>query len=198
MERYRILVLLVICLFVQLSSTAETLQCGVEKTWNVDSAREEAFENLKPTLDLSWIPAIDSNLIANKQAISNHQRKVGNRVVNSYSDGGYGVWILDEDNYDKIYYYSSAGKLISIDFTIYPDDIQNLQTYFKKQELQQIYPIKNYKHAYPSGKLVSISLTVNDKEVYGFMPSGKLAYHWLGTNCYDVNGKKVLMTKKRS
>lgn len=80
MKKHKILFLLVICLFVQLASSAEMLKDEIEKVWTVDSAREEAFKDLKPVWDLSWTPPIDPNLIENKQAINNHQKKVDNKT----------------------------------------------------------------------------------------------------------------------
>lgn len=192
MKRYRILILLAICVFVQLSSTAETLKGSIEKVWTVDSARKEAFKTLKPWIDLSWAPPVDPNLIENKQAINNHENEIGDRRITLFSDGGYGVVTLDDDNYDKAYYYNPAGELFAIDFLIFPSAIHDLESYYAKQELQQIYPIRNYKHAYPSGKIVYIALTVNAKEIYGFKPSGELAYHWINSNCYDINGRKIM------
>jgi len=197
LNKYKIL-LLIICLFVQLSSTAETLQCGVEKTWNVDSAREETFKNMQPWIDLSWAPSIDPNLIENKQAINNHQDYIKNRSVTQYSDGAYSVWILDNDNYDKSYYYIASGELVAIDFSIFPENIKNLQDFLVSYQKDSIYPIKVYKHAYPSGKIISIDLTVltaKGDEEYMFKPSGELDFHWIGNNGYDVNGRKILTRK---
>lgn len=192
MKKFKILFLITLCLFIKLSSIAETLQCSIEKVWTVDSARDEAFKDLKPTLDLSWAPAIDPNFIENKQAINNHKESVKDRVITLFDDGSYGIWVLDEDNYDKVYYYFSSGELVAIDFSIFPTYIKDLQSYFTLQDNMQIFPIKIYKHAYPGGKIINVTLTVKDCDSYMFEPSGALQYHWIGNNCYDNNGKIIL------
>lgn len=197
MKRYRILFLFVLCLVLQLSSTAETLKGEIEKVWTVDSARQEAFKNLKPWIDLSWAPAIDPNLIENKQAINNHKREIKDRIVSQYSNGNYSIWILDDDNYDKVYYYFPSGELFAIDFTIFPENIKNLQDFLEAQQNNKMFPIKNYKHAYPGGKIVNITLTVGNKNAYMFEPSGELDDHWIGDACYDLNGN-IILTRNKS
>lgn len=192
MKRSIIIVLLIFYLFVSSQVKAEILQGGVEKVWTIDSAREEAFKNLKSWLNLSWASPIDPNLIENKQALNNRQGRIKNRIITQFDDGSYGVWVLDEDNYDKVYYYFASGKLVSIDFSIFPTYINNLQDYFKYNDTNQIYPIKIYKHSYPDGKIINITMTVKDGNSYMFKPSGVLEFHWVGADCYDDNGKKIL------
>lgn len=192
MKKFKVLFLLVICLFVQLASSAEMLKGEIEKVWTVDSAREEAFKDLKPEIDLSWAPPIDPNLIENKQAINNQQKKVDNRIITPFSDGGYGVWILDDDNYDKVYYYSQSGELITIDFCIFSSKIHDLESYESAQQNGETFPFKTYKHAYPGGKIVNVAITVKNKDNFMFKPSGALQFHWLGNTCYDAHGKIIL------
>lgn len=192
MKKYRILFLLVLCLFLQLSSTAETLKGGIEKVWNIDSAREEAFKDLKPMLDLSWVPPIDPNLIENKQAMNNQQGKVKNRVITEFSNGYYGVQVFDDDNYDKAYYYSPSGGLAIIDFTIYPIYVRNVQDFINADAEGKTFPYKVYKHSFPDGKIKNVALIIGDNETYIFKPSGELEGHWVGNTCYDFNGNKTL------
>lgn len=188
MKNYKNIFLLIFCLFLQIPLRAETLKCEIEKVWTVDSARKEAFKDLKPVLDLSWAPPIDPNLIENKQALNNRKKKVGNRVITQFGDGSYGIQILDEDNYDKEYYYSSSGELNAIDFRIFPTTIYSLQDFLASEQTDSIYPVKIYKHDYPSGKIIIIALKVKKGEDYIFKPAGELQYHWVGNNCYDLNG----------
>lgn len=89
MKKYRILILFLFCLFLQLALSAETLKCIVEKVWTVGSARVETFKDLKPVLDLSWAPPTDPNFKENKQAINKNQKQIENRVITQFSDGGY-------------------------------------------------------------------------------------------------------------
>ena len=167
---------------------AETLKAGVEKIWTVDSARQEAFKDAKQWLDLSWAPSIDPDLIENKKAINNHQYKVKNRIITVFSDGGYVVQINDEDNYDKDYCYSLYGKLSTIDF-----EKCNINVDFKdlKSKKALLFPLKTYKHAYPSGKLIGVYISTSGHDSYGFLPSGELVLHWIGNTCYDVKGNIV-------
>ncbi|MDD3014006.1 MAG: hypothetical protein PHC34_09920 [Candidatus Gastranaerophilales bacterium] len=171
---------------------AETLKAGVEKIWTVDSARQEAFKDAKQWLNLSWVSPIDPDLIENKKAINNHQKTVKNRTITVFDVGFYGIRINDEDNYDKEYYYFLSGKLIMIGFRKFSNyvDFKDLES---KEAL--LYPIKTYRHAYPSGKLIGIALIVSKNNSYVFLPSGELDAHWLGNTCYDVKGN-IVMTRK--
>lgn len=192
MKKYRILFLLLLCLFLQLASSAEVLKGGVEKVWTVGTARTETFKDLKPVLDLSWAPPTDPNFKEDIQAVNNHQGEIGNRLITNFSNGYYSVWVLDEDNYDKTYYYSISGELVAIEFLFFPRNISDLQSFVEAEQNNQLYPTKRYKHAYPSGKIVRMVLTASEKDTYWFNPSGDLAYHWIGSNCYDANGRKTI------
>lgn len=192
MKKYRILFLFAICIFLQLASSAETLKCGVEKVWTVGTARTETFKDLKPVLDLSWAPSTDPNFSENKQAINKNQRQIENRVITQFSDGGYGVTIFDDDNYNKVYYYSASGELLEIDFSSYPTYAKNLDDFLALWHEGKMFPFKVYKHDYPSGKIINATLTATNGESFMFKPSGELQYHWIGKTAYDINGKKVL------
>lgn len=191
------MLLLGFCLFSQIPLRAETLKCEIEKVWTVDSARKEAFKDLKPVLDLSWAPPIDPNLIENKQAINNHQKKVDNREIILFSDGAYCVTVFDDDNYDKVYYYSSAGELIAIDFNIYPMRAKDLQDFLELWGEGKMFPFKVYKHFFPTGEILNITLTTKNNESFMFEPSGKLQYHWRADKCYNEKGN-VIMTRNNS
>jgi hypothetical protein len=182
-----IIFLLTFYLFFSGSVKAETLKGGIEKVWTVDSAREEAFKNLKPCLDLSWAPPIDPNLIENKQAMNNHQKKINNRYIIIFNDGFYGIKIEDENNYDKAYYYFPSGELGAIDFVKY-----NVECDFENYKSKTSrFPAKVYKHVYPGGRLISVGILINTNETYMFKPSGELYAHWIGDNCYDTKGNII-------
>ena len=170
------------------TTEAETLQGGVEKVWTVDSAREEAFKDAKEYVDLSWASPIDPNLIENKQAINNNQEKIKNRLITTFYNGCYCVKILDENNYNKAYYYYPSGELAAIDFEKY-NTSTNFQDVEQGKDLS--FPIKTYKHSYPSGQIMSLGITVKENDSYVFKPSGELDVHWVGNCCYDLNGNVV-------
>lgn len=182
------------CMFLRVSVNAETLKCEIEKVWAIDSAREEAFKDLKPVLDLSWALPIDPNLIENKQAMNKHQDNVENRVITTFSNGGYGVTIFDDDNYNKTYYYWSTGELIAVEFRRYPIYAKDVQDFLDLYHQGKMLPWKEYKHSYPDGKIMNITLTAK-KESFIFEHSGALQFHWVGDTCYDAQGK-VILTRK--
>lgn len=167
---------------------AETLKTGIEKVWTVDSARQEALKDAKQWIDLSWADPIDPNLIENKKTINNHQNKVKNRIITVFSDGGYVVHINDEDNYDKDYCYYPSGKLSAINFDKY-----DIYVDFKdlKSKKALLFPLKTYKHAYQSGKLIGVYISTSESDSYAFLPSGELVFHWIGNTCYDIKGNIV-------
>lgn len=178
--------LFLIFLFWGLSSLAqaqqlEPLQATVEKTWTVDSAREEAFRDLKEWVDTDQFPKIDPNLIENRIGINQGKGRVKDRIITVFDTGDYCIYNLTDDKLGdaKFLYYSKDGSLFAVE----------LQTGSK-------YPKKGYKYttinepalSRKKGQLVIVTLRVSDIDGYIFKPNGTLDSHWVGNNCYEVDG----------
>jgi hypothetical protein len=153
------------------------LQAGIEKVWSVDMARDEAFKDAKPVVDLTGYPSSDPHYKQHLVARLLKKEKVGNRIITFFDMGFYSV---SEMGSDRGFYYTPKGDLYAVDFDTSED-----------------FPIKSYKHQYPSGRLMNISITVGPGEDFVFKPNGDLVAHWIGDNCYDAQGR-VTMSRTAS
>lgn len=153
------------------------LQAGIEKVWSVDSAREEVFRDAKPVIDLSRYPSTDPHLKQHLFAKAFKREKVGNRNITFFEMGFYSV---NEEGTKEGFYYTGQGELYAVDF-----------------DITDTFPIKSYKHAYPNGRLMNVSITVAPGEDYVFKPNGALVAHWVGDVCYDSNGR-ITMSRSAS
>jgi hypothetical protein len=173
-------------------SFALTLKGGVDKVWTVDSAKKEAFKDAKQWVDLSPYPSIDPNYNKNKNSINKNQLISKERTITVFSKNGYLIayGIEYENNITENYYYDFKGQLHTVDFTIFPKNIYTLED-SKKYPHESLFPAKVYKHIYPSGKLISVSLMVRETEDYIFEPNGELTAHCIGNNCYDANNNLI-------
>jgi hypothetical protein len=145
------------------------LQASVEKVWSVDAARQVAFKDAKMWVDLTRYPESDPNYKQHYVARLLKKERVGLEMITYFDRGFYSV---SEEGSDRGFYYTGQGKLYAIDFDT-------------SREL----PIKSYKHAYPSGRLMDVTISVAPGEDFVFKPNGQLVAHWLGDRCYDANGK---------
>lgn len=171
MKSFFIVLIVLLTIVVPLSTEAQqtVLQGSVTKTWSVDDARKEVFQEAKPKVDVSAYPAIDPNLIENRQAIQAGLKKVGDRILTIFGNGWYAI---KPEGGTIVSYYKPNGRLAHLDF-----------------ESDTGYPLKSYQHAYPSGKLMRVGLDVTKDESFLFKPSGELIAHWIGNNGYDAKGQ---------
>lgn len=157
---------------------SEQLQASVSKRWTVDMARQEAFREAKPFVDVSQYPSIDPNLMENLAVRNKGGGEVGERIITVYSGGKYSVTELGGKTAEGRYYLNN-GKLYAIEFFIVGPDI-----------------IKGYQHSTEDipgvcrrGQLVRISLSNTEGGgAFVFKTDGTLSAHWLGNNCYNVDG----------
>lgn len=156
----------------------EPFMVQVQKTYSVDTARQEAFENLKPWVDLSGVQSIDPNLIENRRSVQAGGGEAGDRSITVFNSGFYTVSaICDLAGYT----YTAAGQLFSVDYTSSP-------AYHSAGMCEATFPAKSYKHLYPSGQLARVSLYVSDHEAFMFLPDGTLDAHWVKNKCFNANG----------
>lgn len=181
-------ILITTLVFVPSLSLAMTLKGAVEKIWTVDSAREEAFKSAKPSIDVSHYPAIDPNFNTNKDLIDKKQFDVMGRHIVLFSDGSYSVRYYN--TIAEVYAYDINGNLLDIEFTLYPSNIYTRKDLDKYMDSVQ-YPLKTYKHSYPSGKIITIILGVSDTEAFAFFPNKEFAQHCIDDKCYDANNNLI-------
>lgn len=160
------------------SWSEQTLQAGVTKAWTVDTAREEAFKGALPSIDTSSFSRVDPNGLENHMAIFKKQRRIGKRSITVFGTGNYAVCELCSL---QSYYYDRSGVLTAVGFSDVPG--------FNSPECPDKKPIsRQYKHEYPSGELIYISLSVARHESYQFNHDGSLSSHWVGSKCYELDG----------
>ena len=148
-----------------------TLKGGV--TFTVESARKEAFADVEYSLPKNIIDAnrIDPNFEDNKVLIKNGVKETGDRFIEYFTDGGYGI--VYKNNLYCVFYYDKNGKL---------------ETLEKRNSL--IFPVKCYAYNV-DGFLDSISLYLSEKEIYIFSVDGQLYAHWIGNKAYNKNGQVI-------
>lgn len=189
MKKLFICIILTICVFIPCISLATTLKGGVEKVWTIESAKEEVFKDAKPYVNLSQYPSMDPNYNENKNLINKNQLDSNNRSIEVFSNGDYSV--MYNNDITKSYYYNNNGKLQAVDFNLFAKNIYTKYDSEKYSE-DELYPMKSYKHEYPNGNIIRVGFYINGDEAYDFEPSGKLTVHWIGTKCYNANGKLIM------
>lgn len=147
------------------------IQAKVQKSWTVPEARAVGFAQARPWVDLSAYPAKDPYYAVHLVARTKGQTQIGSRLITYFDNGHYSI---SEMNGDRGFYYTPQGNLYAVDF-----------------DASEAYPIKSYKHHYPSGKLVNVSLTVKPGEDFVFNAQGDLLTHWMGTQCFNAVGQLI-------
>ena len=148
-----------------------TVKGGV--TYTVETARKEAFADVEYKLPKSIINAhkIDPNYKENMKAKANGVKKLNDRYITYFDDGGYGI-VYKANEYYELYYYSN-GKLENI---------------AKKDGL--VFPFKTYKED-SNGNITRVMFEIAPSNTYIFDINGQLKGHWVNDKCYDLNGKII-------
>lgn len=159
-------------LMLGLPGSALKLTGGVEYT--VETAREEAFAGVVYQIPVSTFSKYmrDPDYADNQNGLKLGKEDLGDRWITKFSDGSYMI-TYKKDKY-KSYTYETDGKLSSYGIKTGIDYVEKVYDY----DL--------------SGKLFCVALYVRYNEIYGFNIDGTLDYHWIGDNCYDINGKVTL------
>ena len=149
-----------------------TLEGGV--TYTVESARKEAFSGVKYKIPVSSFKKYmqDPNFEENKAAIAAGEVDLGDRKIELFSDGSYGV--IYNNNLYKTYFYGDSGKLECFEI---------------RSSLN--FPSKTYQYN-AKGQLDGVIFIVSRDESFMYKNNGELFGHWIGDKCYDKNGNNVL------
>jgi len=200
--KYIVLLFLLLSLNFQALAADNIFKASISRTWTVDTASREA----QRVINTESYPQIDPDYITNRQAINAGKKtlrlnKDFLRCITTFSWGGYSIGVIDltgKTDYPA-FKYNNAGSLQTIiyDYSlqevrnrvknaveIYGEsitkDLNSLKSYF--------YPTKMYEYAFPSGELISITLTVGENDQYSFKVDGTLESHWLNDKCYTPDG----------
>ena len=149
-----------------------TLEGGV--VYTVESARKEAFDGVKYKIPVSSFKEHlrDRNFKENKKTKTSGVVDLGDRKIEWFSDGSYGI--VYNKNKNIAYFYDKSGKLE--EFDVYSSLIS---------------PTKAYKYNI-NGKLINVTLVVSRNEAYIYKVNGELEAHWVGDDCFDENGQLIL------
>ena len=149
-----------------------TLEGGV--VYTVESARKEAFDGVKYKIPVSSFKEHlrDRNFEENKAAIALGSKNLGDRYISFFSDGTYSI-VYVKDRY-RVYTYNKNGKLVELSV---------------RSKLG--FPMKAYKYN-AKGYFDGVELYVTKQECFIFTANGELVSHWIGNDCYDINGKLIL------
>ncbi len=171
-------------------SAQQPLQARIEKSWTVETAKQEAFNGAKQWVDLSWASPTDPNWRENfRAACSQGLITYEDRQVEAFYDPdgsleSYGVTRYDDN---KAFRYDIYGKLFAVTFFEFNENISTFGEHLKTK----IYPTKAYMHSYQNGKLVLTGLSTSYRDNYGFYPTGELASHCINDTCYDATGQII-------
>jgi hypothetical protein len=136
--------------------------------WTVESARLEAFGDLKTSIDVAQFPSFDPDFTENQKALREGRERVKDRfVTNEPSIGAYIVSKLDDKSHPKItMMYNNEGQLLTIRLfsgSVYP---RKAYTYVVKGDEQ-----------HKPGKLLMVSFHVSSREMFNFTPQGECTAH---------------------
>jgi hypothetical protein len=167
----------ILILFLSLPASALLLEGNAQ--YNVESAREEVFNNIKYKLNNKNIQEFltDPNYSNNYKSLKNGKTKVADRILALFSDGTYGVRYLKNPYHN--YYYDNTGLLFKLDVLDKPF---------------YVYPHKSI--AYDrQGLFMNATFVISKDEQYLYDSKQNLIGHWIENSCYDEKGN-VLMLRK--
>lgn len=170
----------------------EPYKLSVKKDYTIDSLRQEAFRNIKKTIDVSMYEPIDPNLLENKEAMKKQKSIIKNRIISLNTSGNYAIKVLEDFLLDKSFAYNSSGKLLSVAIEFYSGNA-SIDNFINPKKLN--YPIKSYEYTYPDGKLDSVIIEINSNKGYIFNPDGTLFAYWVGTTYYNSQDKPIGTSK---
>lgn len=193
MFKNKIYISILLVLFVHSFAFAEenVLKMSVNKEVMIESLRQEALKDIELIKNLDQYPSRDPDYVENKIARIQHKNLIKNRSITYFRYGGYAIRILNNTIFNVNFAYTKQGKLEAIIFDSYPIKVMSLNEYFKYSENNTLSPTKQYQYSYPDGNLESISIVINNSDIYAFNPKGELKRYWKDKKCYDPDGNLI-------
>lgn len=160
--------------------------CAAEETmlkgnvaYNVDTARELAFDGIEMKLDKQMLNEYltDANNEQNRQALKDGKQPEG-RYLMSFCIHNFvkGYVIVYDDKPEYSFYYTTSGYLAAVD----------VDKHFDGE-----FPYRIGKYNPVTGNLVSIGVYISEEEQYAYTKDGKLKAHWIGDTGYNAKGKPI-------
>lgn len=177
MKRYFIL-FFILCVFMYPCAAEETMLKG-NVAYNVDTARELAFDGIEMKLDKQMLNEYltDANNEQNRQALKDGKQPEG-RYLMSFCIHNFvkGYVIVYDDKPEYSFYYTTSGYLAAVD----------VDKHFDGE-----FPYRIGKYNPVTGNLVSIGVYISEEEQYAYTKDGKLKAHWIGDTGYNAKGKPI-------
>ena len=142
---------------------------GYAQRWTEESARQEAFRDVKYHIDVSPYATVDPDFQENQQALKAGIEEVDGRFITKNDElSGYLVSKLDKRRRPLItMFYRDDGRLMYI----------RLFSGMEYPRVAYIYCVEDNcrdgDKIYQPGELRSISLRVSEREEFYFLPDGK-------------------------
>ena len=166
------LIAIVVLMLFGLCASSEVLKGSVSYT--PESARKEAFEGVKYSIPVEAFKKhlVDSNYAENMKYKRLGSVDLGDRTVQYFSNGAYGVTYSTNLFID--YFYSSGGDLLCF-------HVSTTLTY----------PMKKYSYT-KTGKLESIAFAPCPKKSFEYYVNGDFIGRWVGDSFYNPDGEVTL------
>jgi len=155
------------------------LHANAIKVWNVDSARQEAFNGAQGVIDTWGYSGKDPNYKLHKAAISKNSRYVLDSLITNFNTGEYGV--SKKCDVQSYYYDGSNGGLLII-------QVNTSAAFSDGKSCDSNLPVRGLRYTFPEGKLFQASFTVSEDESFVYASNGTLISHWIKDKCFDANG----------
>ena len=148
--------------------------------WTTEKAKEQAFQNVQTKIDVTKYPSQDPNFEENQAALKQDNKHVGGRFVTKATAGNYVVFEEIKEGEGSLpaqtMFYNKNGHLISIRLSPQKDYPRVAYIYCVQNECEHR---KGGGPAYQSGSLMSVSLHLENGEMFYFTDGGELIRHFL-------------------
>ncbi len=145
-------------------------QLGVSRDQAIDKARVQAFANIKPQISTVNIPAVDPEFEAHREALRQGNTQAGRHLMTLFGDGGYSIRDLKTG---ERWYYNRRGQLQQVELA----------------DTAEGFPSRAATYDIRDGRLSRVVSNVSTEESYIFSPQGELLYHWVGQQCFRLDGQ---------
>jgi len=149
--------------------------CACTTGWTKETARKEAFHNIKRNINITQYSAIDPNFEENQKALREGRIRVADRLIIAYTEPskGYAVSKMDDgDNICSSMFYEKDGRLLSVQLFSRQGYPRTACTYCVDKKS---YRRKN--EVYEPGELMRVSLHISDEEQFYFKQNGHFVAH---------------------
>ena len=163
----------IISVVIVLLLSVSGIACG--SRWTEETARLEAFSNIRRNIDISQYQLSDPDYAENQNALTSGKQWVEDRFVSKNPEPpiGYVVSKINRDDFPVItMFYKADGSLISVRLFSKPKYPRTAYIYCVDKEA-----CRYGNSEYESGELMSVSFHVSSEEMFYFNPEGESTGH---------------------